>query len=552
MESFAFLALVITIIIVTVTASRFMTRKRNRRVMLSAFGKPPGDRSTVWESISSYHFFRQKHEVNPHHIDDLTWDDLDMDSVFERINTCITSVGEEYLYSLLHEPGFDTAWMEERERLIRFFDENPAVRKQVQLVLFDMGRQNYNGLASLIHSTKQVTLTRPYIYKLLMYLPLLGLLLLPFNLTAGIIVIVGSFVTNTVVHYRVKMKIEDRLPAVRYFNALLSCCERLYGLKNEELNVHLSGLFDCHRQLAKLKGGAVGGVRAGMTDIEMFTEYMRILILSDIRSYIRVTDGIKERLPQAHALSRAFGELEAAICILSYRKSLQLYTIPEFTTDSGINCEQLCHPLLSNPVDNSASLPKHIIVTGSNASGKSTFIKALAINGILAQTIHTCTAAAFKTRLTLVITSMAARDELSMGNSYFIFEIKSLKRILDKLSTIHCSLYIDEILRGTNTIERIAASAAVLKFIAQHDCQCAVATHDRELCEITSGLFEPYHFSEQCTDDGIRFDFKLKKGVSTTRNAIRLLDFMLYDRGIIDDADNLAAAFERDKKWERL
>ncbi|HCW96660.1 MAG TPA: hypothetical protein DHU88_13350 [Pseudomonas sp.] len=140
-------------------------------------------------------------------------------------------------------------------------------------------------------------------------------------------------------------------------------------------------------------------------------------------------------------------------------------------------------------------------MTGSNASGKSTFIKSLAVNSILAQTIHTCAAKEFKLRPSLVITSMAVRDSISEGESYFIKEIKSLKRILNKVQNISCTCFIDEILKGTNTIERIAASAAVLKYLHSTDCLCMTASHDIELTCILENEYDNYHFSEHITDD---------------------------------------------------
>ena len=80
------------------------------------------------------------------------------------------------------------------------------------------------------------------------------------------------------------------------------------------------------------------------------------------------------------------------------------------------------------------------------------------------------------TRFALVITSMAVRDDILTGDSYFISEIKSLKRIIDKVEIVKCICFVDEILRGTNTIERIAASTSVIKYLHGKDCLCIVAS----------------------------------------------------------------------------
>jgi DNA mismatch repair ATPase MutS len=204
---------------------------------------------------------------------------------------------------------------------------------------------------------------------------------------------------------------------------------------------------------------------------------------------------------------------------------------------------------LKDPVPNSAEL-KRSVVSGSNASGKSTFIKSAAVNGIFAQTIHTCTAKSYVTRPALVMTSMAVRDDITKKESYFITEIKSLRRIIENIPRVFCACYIDEILKGTNTIERIAASAAVLKFLEGLDCVCVVATHDIELTRMLPGYVN-FHFGEQITGSGVEFDYKIKQGPSTTKNAIKLLDFMEFDRKIIEGAEKLVGKFEKTQTWDK-
>lgn len=232
-----------------------------------------------------------------------------------------------------------------------------------------------------------------------------------------------------------------------------------------------------------------------------------------------------------------------------YFESIQGEANGLHTDYSNNSFKDFYHPLLSKPVPNSGKISNDSIITGSNASGKSTFIKALAINGILAQTIYTCAATEFKLRHSIIITSMAVRDNITEGESYFIKEIKSLKRILDKVQDVPCMCFVDEILKGTNTIERIAASAAVLKYLHDKDCLCMTASHDIELTQILENKYDNYHFREEINDDGISFDYKLKNGPSQTRNAIRLLDYMNFEDKIVEDAQNLANNFTKEKVW---
>jgi DNA mismatch repair ATPase MutS len=187
------------------------------------------------------------------------------------------------------------------------------------------------------------------------------------------------------------------------------------------------------------------------------------------------------------------------------------------------------------------------LISGSNASGKSTFIKAAAVSAILAQTVNTCLAQRFAMRRALVMTSMAVRDNVTAGESYFVTEIKSLKRILDKNIFFIC--FIDEILKGTNTAERIAASAATLKFFESLDCLCVAATHDIELTRMLKDGYDNYHFEETVTNEGITFDYKIKTGPTQTRNAIKLLEVLGFDEGITADAHRLAQVYDASGKW---
>ena len=190
--------------------------------------------------------------------------------------------------------------------------------------------------------------------------------------------------------------------------------------------------------------------------------------------------------------------------------------------------EEMYHPLISNPVKNSFETNNGVLVTGSNASGKSTFLKTIAINAILAQTINTCLADKFITNHYRIYSSMALRDNLGSGESYYIVEIKSLKRILDAVnkdvSPVLC--FVDEVLRGTNTVERIAASTQILKSLCNANTKCFAATHDIELTHLLEKYYDNYHFEEEVIDNDIVFNYKVLNGRATSRNAIKLLKIL--------------------------
>ena len=109
---------------------------------------------------------------------------------------------------------------------------------------------------------------------------------------------------------------------------------------------------------------------------------------------------------------------------------------------------------------------------------------------------------------------------------------------------------MDEVLRGTNTVERIAASAQILKSLARENVICFAATHDIELTHLLENDYSNYHFEEEIKGDDIEFNYRLMDGRATTRNAIKLLRVMGYDEEIIQNAENLAEEFIVKGVWK--
>ena len=254
-----------------------------------------------------------------------------------------------------------------------------------------------------------------------------------------------------------------------------------------------------------------------------------------------------------------FGFLESMIAAASYRKALPNYCIPEFLTLEGqkkplsIKLTNVYHPRIETPVKNSIAVKKSVLLTGSNASGKSTFLKTTAIAALLAQTIHTVPADQYQAPFYQIYSSMAIRDNLSGHDSYYMVEIKSLKRILDaKKDTIPVLCFIDEVLRGTNTVERIAASTEILKSLSNQQVLCFAATHDIELTQLLKEEYENYYFREQIQKEDILFDYQLKKGISTSRNAIRLIQQIGYEKKIVDRALLRADTFLKTGSWREI
>ncbi|MDE6851832.1 MAG: hypothetical protein K2J67_05010, partial [Lachnospiraceae bacterium] len=249
------------------------------------------------------------------------------------------------------------------------------------------------------------------------------------------------------------------------------------------------------------------------------------------------------------------GYMDSMLSVASYRVMEQgQCCIPEFVTEGELilETEEIRHPLLQDGVTNSLRTQQSVLLTGSNASGKSTFLKTVAINAILAQTVHTVLAQSYRSSMFHIASSMALRDDIMEQESYYMVEIKSLKRILDysQNSELPILCFIDEVLRGTNTVERIASSSQILRVLTKQGNLCFAATHDIELTYLLEQEYANYHFEEQITEQDVRFDYRLHTGRTNSRNAIKLLQMLGYDKAVIQSAEDMVQYFLETGKWK--
>ncbi|MBQ7360840.1 MAG: hypothetical protein IJW63_12210, partial [Lachnospiraceae bacterium] len=291
--------------------------------------------------------------------------------------------------------------------------------------------------------------------------------------------------------------------------------------------------------------------------LDILTDYMRMIFHLDLIQFNKMLHQVRIHLGDIEVLIENLGYLETAIAIGEYRYYMETegngYCKPLLHKCGVIKVEQGYHPLLLNPVKNSIDADRGVLLTGSNASGKSTFLKMVAIEAIMAQTIFTCTADSYEGDLFVICSSMSLKDDIEGGDSYYIVEIKSIKRILDivKKGEYPVLCFVDEVLRGTNTVERVAASTEILRSLSQNGVLCFAATHDIELTDLLSEQFDNYHFEEKVQDGDVLFNYELMIGKATTRNAIQLLRIMGYDSNIIESATDRAERFLQTGRWMR-
>lgn len=229
----------------------------------------------------------------------------------------------------------------------------------------------------------------------------------------------------------------------------------------------------------------------------------------------------------------ALGEFEAINSLATLSFNHPQWTYPVIKEEHFfIEGKAVGHPLIpaekrvSNPIkiENERQL---ILVTGSNMAGKSTYLRSIGVNTVLAMAGAPVCARYFCLSPVQVISSMRIEDNLEESTSTFYAELKKLKTIIDKVnSNEKVFILLDEILRGTNSLDRHTGSKALIRQLIRHKAACIIATHDIELAKMHQDYPENlinFHFDVQVNKDELYFDYLLKEGICNSLNASILM-----------------------------
>jgi hypothetical protein len=535
-------------------------KKRFLGKMKEKYGVP-GDKEYKVERFERVSGYYEKHR-QPGQIDDITWNDLNMDDVFCRMDTSLSAAGEEYLYYLLRTPSFSQKELEDREEIIEFFATEEDTRQKAQWILHGLGHTGKFSLYDYLDYLGELTIpSKAFALVIdLLYIPLI--LLTAWKLMPWLFILILLVVFQTVRYFSEKERMSPYYISLSYIVRLLYSCDKLEKTLPNLAGDLTSEMRHGVRELRSLgsrfgllmMGGALGGsgVSSG-NPLDLLLDYIRMLTHIDLMLFYHMLKYLRRHIGAADVLLTCAGRIEAGIVLASYRASLEDgYCIPVFTEgEDGLFIREGYHPLVVDPVKNTITAKRGVLLTGSNASGKSTFLKMAALEVLFAQTIHTCLARSFEAPMVHLLTSMSLRDNVRQGDSYFMAEIKSLQRILKTAEKSQLPVYcmIDEVLRGTNTVERIAASEQILRSMAGGNMICFAATHDIELTTLLEKVYDNYHFEEVIRDGDILFPYQLQKGAAMTRNAILLLEILGYPGEMVEKAGRRAEEFMQTGRW---
>lgn len=571
---FSFTGLLVLLILITLflgIQERRKTAEKLRRSLREDFGKPSSKKIQPERYAQIPQYYLHHHPDSG--IDDITWNDLDLDQLFHMIDSTCSASGEEYLYYLLRTPSMTGDAVAFSQDQYDWFSDSGHEEERIRLqeILSDLGHAGRYSLYDYIDFTNALGERSNVRHYIAAVLPFAAFGLMFLHTGIGIIVMIAVLAYNLVTYFKEKSVIGPYFQVFNYILRLLDCARALDKADCEAVREETEQIPDLLKKFSSFRRASTFLLGSGSGNSDLFgiiLEYVRILFHLDLIKFNSMLTQLRGRQKEIDALLTITGRIDACISIASWRKTLPFYAVPELKEDSTFCVKDLYHPLLADPVSNSIQAERPVLLTGSNASGKSTFLKAAALCALLSQSLGFAPAGYYSGPCYRIYTSMALRDSLQEGESYFIVEIKSLRRILEaagsipaKGSNIHNAdpeqvpnpvlCCIDEVLRGTNTVERIAASAEILRCFARTKTMCLAATHDLELTGILEDVYDNYHFSEEIVDGDVRFSYRILPGPSTSCNAIALLNALGYDKSIVEQAQSRADAFLLSGTWQR-
>ncbi len=275
--------------------------------------------------------------------------------------------------------------------------------------------------------------------------------------------------------------------------------------------------------------------RAALKANRIFHIIINFIVPWDFYYAMRIEELKQELEPKLTKWFDTFYELEALNSLANFAMLNPEYTWPEFETDSDqvFHSMSLGHPLIPSKqcVANDFDIKKGkdlFLITGSNMAGKSTFLRTVGINLILAYSGAPVCAGSFITPFFRVFSSINITDSLDDGLSHFYTEVKRLRYLLDELlkeDEPPLFFFVDEIYRGTNNRERYAGSAAFLKEVAGKNGVGLVSSHDLELADLDSEIPElsNWHFVESIENGKMSFEYKLRPGPCPSTNALEIM-----------------------------
>jgi DNA mismatch repair ATPase MutS len=476
------------------------------------------------------------------YVDDRTWNDLGMNEVHARVDTCFTIAGRnELIRSLRHVlPDRDV-----RNRRMDLMDElanDNRLREKAAVALARVGEERDADPARLLWSDSVgPDKLAPVSVGLALMAALFIVIAAAWNLSLGLIGVAVSFFTNMIFYYTKARHLSTYIPALRVLVRMIEAARELPW----------QGLGDLPGKVAAAKRASnwllTGAPSPSPTLSGDITEaillYIKIYFQIDLIAFNRIAATIVKHRDVFQEIYHGVGQVDAVLALASYRARRKrtcsaIIVDPEngaADAPMSIELDHAYHPLISKAVSNSVTLSAPgAIVTGTNMAGKSTFLRTVGINVLFAQTAGYAFARGYEAPVFRVMSSIEKGDDLEKGKSFYYDEAERIYLMIEQTKEAEpLLLLIDELLSGTNSLERESASVAILHYLAGHNALTVAATHDVAIARGVADQYALHYFTDSADENGLTFDFKIHDGVVESRNAIKLLRLIGYPEDVI-------------------
>jgi hypothetical protein len=525
---------------------------RNRKIkenLLESFGKIK-DESFDFTMIESY--FRKKDNSDAFQVlSDRTCNDLDFEELFMFLDRTNSKVGQQYLYNKLRCIPHKSEYLKDSEPFIKEFSNNTELRIKIQNYLNKLSEPEAYYISTLF----QDNLIRPpkwyFMVRILSVSSIITFILAFFN-PKFFLILLGIFMVNMVIHYWNKKNLYNYFSSIPQLLRLAKVAHELIKIQaltklipEVEKSVGVIDKVKRHMVFFNLEAKLQSDIQA----IPWFIfEIFKTLFLLEPLLLFGALKQLNTKRKEIEDVFMFVGETDVLISIASLRNGSESYCIPDITEKPGIvHAKEVYHPLIFDCVKNSINIDgKSVLLTGSNMSGKTSFIRTIGINVITGLCLNTFFADSFSIPRMRVFSAIRISDDLMNDRSYYFEEVMTIKELISHSNSEHLNLFLlDEIFKGTNTIERISAGKAVLSNLVKSGNIVLVSTHDIELTELLNQEYELYHFSENVNEKTVDFDYKLKNGKLQNRNAIRILQINDYPEHIIKEAIEISQELSR-------